>query len=418
MNRRDFFGWSSAALAAGFSLNAVDAKALAVGQSAPEEAPPTIFGGPPVLQSPSSEGITIFQGVRGISTGWVEYGTTKELGQRADTMRHGLLPLNGLVQRVRLENLKSDTTYFYRVGVAPIDFRGAYKITRHPDQFSPVYSFRTLSDSRKRAGFLVINDTHENMDTLRGLSGLLAAARTRHAEAKLPTSGPLFWNGDIFNDVRNDQQIAANVLTPPIASDVPGAELGYASSTPMCFVSGNHDVRGIHARSLDMFVDTPLGLRHAIIRHGPIAFIVLDTGEDKPDLAPGYARLGAFDVYRKRQAEWLEQALRDRSVRGARHRIVIQHIPMWGGGSCEGARTHWAKQLAEAKVTAVISGHTHQYAFTPAGADVPFAQLVGGGPAPESATLIEGGVDGEVLTLTVRGLDGKVRGVHEVKAPR
>jgi hypothetical protein len=415
MRRRDFVAWSSAALAAGFAIPPSEAEALATGavQTAEGE---SIFGGPPVLQSPASDGVTVFQGVRGISTGWVEYGTTKDLGQRADTMRHGLLPLNGLVQRVRLENLKSDTTYFYRVGVAPISFRGAYKITRHPDQLSAVHSFRTLSDNGKRAGFLVINDTHENMDTLRGLSGQLAAARARHAEAKLPTSGPLFWNGDIFNDVRNDQQIAANVLTPPIASDVPGADRGYASETPMCFVSGNHDVRGIHARSLDMFVDTPGSVRHSIIRHGPIAFIVLDTGEDKPDGAPGYAGLGAFDEYRRRQGEWLADALRDRRVTGARHRIVIQHIPMWGGGSCEGARTHWAKLLADAKVTAVISGHTHQYAFTPAGPESPFAQLVGGGPAPESATLIEGVVDGAKLTLTVRGLDGKERGVHELKA--
>ncbi|MBL9147371.1 MAG: metallophosphoesterase family protein [Phycisphaerae bacterium] len=414
MQRRGFVAWTSAALAAGFSLELRQARALARGVAEEPTKDGSIFGGPPVLQSPASDAITVFQGVRGLSTGWVEYGTTASLGERADTMRHGLLPLNGLVQRVRLTGLKPDTTYHYRVGVAPIDFRGAYKITRGPDQFSPVHSFRTLSDEGRRASFLVINDTHENMETLRGLSAQIAAARRRHADASLPSGGPLFWNGDIFDDVRNDQQIAANVLTPPIAVDAPGAELGYASQAPMCFVSGNHDVRGIHARSLDMFVDTPGGLRYAIIRHGPIAFVVLDTGEDKPDAHGVYAGLGAFEAYRAQQGTWLDTALRDPRVQRAACRIVIQHIPMFGGGSCEGARQHWAKRLADAKVTAVISGHTHHYAFSPAGPEQPFAQLVGGGPAPEAATLIEGVVDGTTLTLTVRGLDGAVRGVHEV----
>lgn len=402
-------------MAAGLALDPVRAAELARGNAASFDDATSIFGGPPVLQSPAPDGMTVFQGVRGISTAWVEYGTSSNLGQRADSMRHGLLPLNGLVQRVRLERLKPGTIYHYRVGVAPIDFRGAYKITRHPAQFSPVYSFRTPRESDARSGFMVMNDTHENMDTLRGLSRQLAAARERHAAAGLPMSSPIFWNGDLFNDVRNDQQIAANILTPPIASDSPGAALGYASTSPMCFVSGNHDVRGIHARSLDLFLDTPQGVRHSILRCGPISFIVLDTGEDKADDHRAYAGLGAFQAYRAAQADWLSRALRDPRVTGARHRVVVQHIPMWGDGSCDDARSQWSELLGRAKVTAVIAGHTHQYAFTPAGSDQACAQLVGGGPAPDSATLIDGVSDGRRLTLSVRTLTGEEIGRHELE---
>jgi len=174
MHRRDFFQWSAAALAAGYAI--VPAEVAAALQSGSKSgknpegaAKPGIVGGPPVLQSPASDGVTVFQGVRGISTAWVEYGLTPRLDQRADTMRHGLLPLNGLVHRVRLEGLKPGTVYHYRVGVCPIDFRGAYKITRHPVEYTPIHTFRTLQPQDGRAGFFVINDTHENMDTLRGV---------------------------------------------------------------------------------------------------------------------------------------------------------------------------------------------------------------------------------------------------------
>lgn len=421
MDRRQFVALASAAMAAGYLLDASAEAALA--HAAPDasvapDPPPgaSIFGGPPVLQSPAMDGVTVFQGVKGISTGWVEYGTTARLGERADNMRHGLLPLNGLVQRVRLQDLKPGTTYFYRVGVAPIDFRGAYKIRRQPAQFTAVQSFRTLSDAETRAGFVVINDTHENMETLRGLSAQMAAARARQRASGLPCEGLTIWNGDIFNDVRSDGQIAANILTPPIAADAPGAERGYASSAPLCFVSGNHDVRGIHARSLDMFVDTPQGVRYYTVRHGPIAFIVLDTGEDKPDAHPGYAGLGAFSDYRARQASWLEGVLKDPRVSGARHRVVIQHIPLWLGGSCEEARTRWVPLLEKARITAAICGHTHRFAFTPAGNGQPFAQLVGGGPDPSAATMIEGVADGATLTLTVRDLAGKELGKFPLSA--
>jgi len=422
MHRRDFFQWSAAALAAGYAI--VPAEVAAALQSGSKSgknpegaAKPGIVGGPPVLQSPASDGVTVFQGVRGISTAWVEYGLTPRLDQRADTMRHGLLPLNGLVHRVRLEGLKPGTVYHYRVGVCPIDFRGAYKITRHPVEYTPIHTFRTLQPQDGRAGFFVINDTHENMDTLRGVGAQLAAARARQRKAGLPGDGPTIWNGDIFNDVRSDAQIGANILMPPIAEDTPGASLGYASSSPMCFVSGNHDVRGIHARSLDMFVDTPGGVRYSVIRHGPIAFIVLDTGEDKPDDRPGYAGLGAFEAYRDVQRAWLEQALKRPEVVQAAHRVVIQHIPMWQGGSCEDARVKWGPLLAKAGVTAMICGHTHRFAYTPAGDAQPFAQLVGGGPAPESATVIEGLAEGKQLSLIVRDLGGKELGNYLLKAP-
>lgn len=425
MERRDFLSLSSAALAAGFLLDPRDAIALSGTETQPKSpakktAPPPpadpqpIIAGPPVLQNPSPDGVTVFLGVRGISTAWIEYGKTEKLGLRADTMRHGLLPLNGLVHRVRLDALDPAARYFYRVGVCPIDFKGPYKITRGPAEYSPTFSFRTHDESADTAAFYLINDTHENTTTLRGVSDQIQNARARRRAGSASLDAPVFWNGDIFNDVRSDQQIAANILTPPRAPDTAA---GYASTAPLHFVSGNHDVRGIHARSLDQFIDTPNALRYAIVRHGPVAFIVLDTGEDKPDDHPVYAGLGAFDAYRDRQRVWLEGALKDQRVTSARHRVVVQHIPMWGDGSSEDARRKWAGLLHRANITAMICGHTHKFAYTPADHDHPYPQIVGGGPAPESATFIDAFADGANLSVIVRDLAGAELASYHLRAP-
>lgn len=425
MERRDFLSLGSAALAAGFVLEPRDA--LAWGgtelqpKSAPKKQPPSpeaesapCIAAPPVLQNVTADGATVFAGVRGLSTAWVEYGTTEQLGQRADAMRHGLLPLNGLVHRVRLQGLEGATRYFYRVGACRIDFRGAYKISRGAAEYSPTFSFRTHDDSAETAAFYVINDTHENMTTLRGIGDQVQGARARKRAGSASLDAPVFWNGDVFNDVRSDEQVAANILTPPRAPDAIG---GYASTASLHFVSGNHDVRGIHARSLDAFIDTAGGLRYGVVRHGPVAFLVLDTGEDKADEHPVYAGLGAFEAYRDRQRVWLEGALRDERVTSARHRVVVQHIPMWGEGRSEDAQRKWAGLLQRANITAMICGHTHKFAYTPADADHPYPQIVGGGPAPEAATMIDGVADGANLSIVVRDLAGTEIANYHLRAP-
>ena len=64
--------------------------------------------------------------------------------------------------------------------------------------------------------------------------------------------------------------------------------------------------------------------------------------------------------------------------------------------------------LAEAGVKLVISGHTHDSAWLPAGANQPLGQLIGGGPHPRHATIIEGEATRDRLVLTMRKLDGGV----------
>ncbi len=105
--------------------------------------------------------------------------------------------------------------------------------------------------------------------------------------------------------------------------------MAYAHRRPVWFARGNHDVRGPEARALGRFLDTPGGKFYYSVRQGPVAFLVLDTGEDKADDAPVYAGLGTFDAYRAEQATWLAQELKKDHVRSAPFRVVVAHIPLY-----------------------------------------------------------------------------------------
>lgn len=376
----------------------------ASGQASGVVRPPVNFrlGGAPVVQGVSSTAVSIAWGVNDTSTGWVEYGETEALGQMAAPEGHGLRPLDAIVHRVRLDGLKPGTRYFHRAVSVPIAFLGAYDIRRGRPFESAIGSFTTPDEGRgDRVQFAVINDTHEQPETLTALFTQLADE----------PGDMLFWNGDMFNDIASQQQMAEQLLTP--------AGMAYANRRPVWFARGNHDVRGPEARALGRFLDTPGGKFYYSVRQGPVAFIVLDTGEDKADDAPVYAGLGTFDAYRAEQAIWLAQELKKDHVRSAPFRVVVAHIPLYttrdtqphGGAD---SRARWHEHLALGGVDLLITGHTHRHAWMPPDATRPFGQLTGGGPRPQEATIIRAEADSQRLTARMFRLDGTLISEHVV----
>ena len=142
---------------------------------------------------------------------------------------------------------------------------------------------RSSARSRRNAASL----THERAETVKALFTQLAEA----------PGDLLFWNGDMFDDIGSERQLAEQLLCP--------AGLPYAATRPVYFSRGNHDVRGAAARVLGRCLETPGGEYFYTVRQGPVAFVVVDTGEDKEDGHPAYAGLNDFDSYRTRQATWL-----------------------------------------------------------------------------------------------------------------
>jgi predicted phosphodiesterase len=318
----------------------------------------------------------------------------------------------------RVEGLEAGRAVFYRVVTVPVTFHNAYKIERGEPVMGPVYRYVPPDPSAARATFAVINDTHERGETMAALTGRLAAE-----PADLTV-----WNGDVFNDIRSDDQIVQQVLRPA------GMGAPYAAERAVLFTSGNHDVRGVHARGLARAIapwqnEDPLG-RCFTVRHGPLAIVGLDTGEDKPDRHPAWSGFANFEPYRAAQAVWLRRALARPEVASAPFVVVFCHIPLWGrpgdnpgdtlegyAGYCRNAQQQWHPALAEAKVQLVVSGHTHKHRYDPPAAERPYGQLVGGGPRLEQATLIRGKVSGEKMEVEATDVAGKKLGAWEF-APR
>ena len=68
-----------------------------------------------------------------------------------------------------------------------------------------------------------------------------------------------------------------------------------------------------------------------MLRQGPVCFVVLDCGEDKPDSDVEYSGIVAFDQYRDKQKAWLEEALKNKEFINAPYKVAIVHMPPFGG---------------------------------------------------------------------------------------
>ena len=399
MDRRRFLQVSGGALAAGVAGNSAAAEKVVE---------PFAVTSAPVLLNASADSVQVTWAVKGLGTGWVEYGETEKLGMRADGVVAGMRPLSEKVISVALEGLKPGTRYFYRAHSCGVEFVGSYNVKRKEEVRGQTRSFRTLDSAAGEASFVVWNDTHENKETVTKLAGML---RERPADF-------LMWNGDVTNDIHREEQIVGQFLSP--------AGQAFAETTPVFIGRGNHDVRGRDARKLAEYVTGPDGRSYYYaFRQGPVAVIVMDTGEDKPDGAGVYAGLINFAKYREEQAKWLAGVMERPEIKGAPFKVVFAHIPLvwdgevperwlgvWGEGikgwMCEDGYAKWNELLVKGGVDVVISGHTHRHAWFGPREGRPWGQLIGGGPTPGIATVMEGRADGKRMVIEVKRLEGEV----------
>ena len=388
MKRRDFLKVSAVATLA----SGVNAAGLLAAEtpSPPKPLPPPPLANttPPVLQNVSETAATVIWGVSGPATGWVEFGDTDSLGRLARGEVNGLLPYDGHVLRVRLTGLKPGQRTFYRVWTVPIDFRTPTDIRRGEAVTTGVHAFTTLDDAAGTARFTVWNDTHQNKETLARLIEHLPAY----------PSDLLVWNGDVFNDIPSEDVLIEELLHP--------AGRAYAATQALVFVRGNHDVRGAFARRMGLAIETPGDRYYYSFRQGPVAFLVLDTGEDKEDGHPEYGGLADFARYRLEQQSWLEQAIARPGFQSAPFRVLLTHIPLRGPNHSADARAKWEPLLAKAGIDFAISGHTHRHAYEEPTAGQPFPLLVGGGPGPDKATFIHAEATTDELRVRLLALDG------------
>lgn len=394
MKRRHFLSQTSA-------LGVVGSVSSSLVQAAESDDAPKVealIRSPLVVMAPRRDGVELIWAVSRLSRGRVEWtGPNGESGQ-AHTDGFGFYPQSDTVLRSRLDGLKPDTEYKVRSVTEAIDGDAETAI-------SEWRQFRTLAGlERDHASFVVWNDTHIHDETIRRLYEL-----TPKADFHL-------WNGDTCNNW-NDESLFVPVLLNPGGCDL-------TVKQPLFLTMGNHDVRGKYAFEMPRYFATPSGRAYWAMRHGPLAAIFMNTGEDKPDDHPSFEGRVSFSRFREEQAAWLKEVIETPEMKDAPFRVLFCHIPMRLNEEvivedydlkgknfdfyARSSRELWHESLVKWGAQVVISGHMHQEEWVEPNDQFPYAQIVGGGPKPEQARYIHGEIRDGKLTVRLHNLENQV----------
>lgn len=397
MKRRHFIG-----KVAGGAMGAAFVSGTTLAQTAPASTPDRLMRTPLVLMAPRSDGLEAVWAVTTLCRGRLEWqaedGSSSGV---AHTDAFGFVPQGQHILRVRLVGLNPGRAYRVRAITQAADSDAT--------ETTDWKTFRTLNPAAAETSFVVWNDTHVNNATIRTL------------HEKTPRADFLMWNGDTCNDWKTEELLVPTLLHP--------GECDITDGRPLLLSWGNHDVRGKFAFKMPAMVATPSGRPFYAFRSGPVAFICLNTGEDKPDDHPTFGGRVSFDRLRQEQAAWLAETIRRPEFSRAPYRVAICHIPLrWVDESPQDyadrgfdrhsgrSRAAWHDSLVAWKTQVVISGHTHRTTWMPPTDEFPYAQLIGGGPQPASATWMEGKAGADRLHIVVHDLAGEVK--HDLTFPR
>lgn len=258
----------------------------------------------------------------------------------------------GKLHVVTVSGLEPATTYRYRVmqngvlvneGRKRVIFGEGFgsDILRHKP-----FEVTTLDRSKSEVAFSVVNDMHEHDSILRVL----------YKDVKPGKYDFVCFNGDMTTSIDAESELMDHYLTS-------SSEL-FASDTPLYVARGNHENRGTFAMEWMNYFPSSTGRPYFSFRQGPVYFIVLDSGEDKPDSDIRYYGLSTTDAYREQEARWLKGVVESEEYRSAPLHIVVLHMIPGGKSSWHGEqelRRLLVPILNEASVDIMLCGHYHRY---------------------------------------------------------
>ena len=305
------------------------------------------------------------------------------------------------VHHVRITGLKPGTTYRYRIYQQGVDDSGHNPIPSGYISASNVYSrapyaIRTMDYSKPDCTFTMINDIH-------GRDSMMLAL-TKNVREEKPDF--VVFNGDMVSFMGSTEDIEKGFMTRATET--------FATDFPLVYVRGNHETRGPgFSEYLNLFpssTNTP----YFTFREGPVAFVVLDSGEDKPDSDIEYGGTAAYDAYRESMAAWLKQTIQSEEFRSAPVKIALLHIPFAKGTGWYGnneLKRLLLPLLNEAGIDVMLSGHNHRYSYLEKGeADNEFPILVN-----SNNDRVKVRADKDQIVMEVLDATGKVLHKHTVK---
>ncbi len=285
--------------------------------------------------------------------------------QRYYDVLAGRKVLTDSVHRVRIEGLKPDTKYRYRVFTQEVaEWRYDDWVTLGKTACTDVWrgkphEFKTFSAKPREVTFLVLNDIHERAQFMKDLC--------KNVDFKKLDF--VLLNGDMSNRLRNQQHMMEAYLDTCVRM--------FATHTPLFFNRGNHELRGQFADYLYRYFPTNNGKYYRVQHVAGIDFLFIDTGEDKPDEDIEYSGIVNYDQYREEEARWL-RGLRESKQVGKHPLIVFSHIPptlqKWHGPY------HLQKtlmpELNKMNVSVMLSAHLHAFGYQEPNEVINFPNLV------------------------------------------
>lgn len=304
------------------------------------------------------------------------------------------LRYNRRVHRVPVKNLKAGTLYQYEVFSQQEEKGGKFSdpISKATAPNGKPLSFRTNDRNKEDISFLMLTDIHYNSYT----EGLFESLITPE---RLVGKDFVVFNGDMVTTMSSEKSHHDRLFTTIHNTMSDNQKFFY-------YVRGNHESRGNFAQKFVDYYPSWTGMPYYSFRHGPVYFIVIDGGEDKPDSDIEYYGTAAFDLYRQQEGEWLQTVLESEEFKTAPYKIILSHIPLndnsWHGG--RHAWKHLCQRCEDKGINLMISGHTHRYSYREIGLhNRTFPTLVF---APKQYLDIT--ANKEKLTILVKNQEGKV----------
>lgn len=349
----------------------------------------------PYLQNLGENEVTIVWTANKPSIGWVELapddGTHFYRTERPKffNAKNGI-KLTSTVHSIRLTGLQPGTRYRYRVYSQEVISHVGWRVTYGNVAATSVYgkqplAFQTSDHNRQSVNFAMVNDIHGKSDVLEKL--------VSHCD--LNATDLFLFNGDMVSIFNSEKEIFDGFMDK-------ATEL-FASGLPMYYTRGNHETRGSFATAFQDYFSPKQEHTYYMFRQGPVCFVILDSGEDKPDSDLEYAGITVYDQFRTEQAEWLAKVLESKEYKEAPFKVVVCHIPPFGGwhGNQEVAEK-FIPLLNKADVDIMLCAHLHRYVRNEPKEGVKFPIIVN-----SNNTLLKAEAQPGKLSIKILDLEGK-----------
>jgi predicted phosphodiesterase len=311
----------------------------------------------PYLLDPAENAITVVWFTNKKSVSWVEYSDDKSFGtfptwggypQIAKSSNNGLIDANTKQHSIRIKNLKKGTKYKYRIVSKEILQFNPYEVLYGDSVVGEIHEFETFDSEKESFSFGAVTDVHERSSEL----------DTLLQNAEVNTIDLMFYTGDILNWIGEEKRMFDGFLDISVKH--------FAKEKPLVYIRGNHETRGPNARNFMSYFPHSSGKFYYSFTQGDVFFIILDSGEDKPDSHPVYAGLVDFDAYRDEQAEWLQKEVESENFKQSLYKVVLIHIPLFSDSTRHGSTyitQKFGPILIKAGIDLMISGHHHRFAI-------------------------------------------------------